>query len=167
VNLDDPDPPVHRISRAEERERLVAEALAHAELQEAQYRLAPPEAPRDAWMLPVALMFLGMAGILSLTQPRWLTGDPLPSVTVDERERGLLAVLYLEAQQIEVFRLREGRLPASLDELPVQFPGIRFVRSNNRVYQLVAHRPEGGTLVYDSSHPATGVGAAPWTVDVP
>ena len=35
----------------------------------------------------------------------------------------------------------------------VRIPGIRFVRSNNRVYQLVAARPNGRALVYDSARP--------------
>ena len=65
----------------------------------------------------------------------------------------MVAALQLQARQIEVFRARHGRLPRTLDEVPVRIPGIRFVRSNGRVYQLVAARPNGRALVYDSARP--------------
>lgn len=67
--------------------------------------------------------------------------------------RGLRTVLYLQAQQIEAYRLREGHLPDSLGEVPARFAGIRYVRSNSRVYQLVGHGPDGSPVVYDSTRP--------------
>ena len=160
----EPDTPVHRISRVEDRQRLLAEALAHAEAQEAQYRiLASDEPVRGRWKAPLALLVLGLAAWVALAPPGWIAGPDAPRPTEGDRERGLRAAIWMQAHQVEVFRLREGRLPEHLSELPVQMPGLILVRSNNRVFQIRGRRPQGGLLVFDSAQPAPGFEtAAPW-----
>ena len=94
-----------------------------------------------------------LAAYVGVAPPPWVAGEPPLQVPPAALERGVVAALYLQAQQIEVFRIRNGRLPRSLAELPVRVPGVLFVRSNNRLYQLVAARPDGRALVYDSANP--------------
>lgn len=173
MSLDDPDPPVHRISRPEDRERILAEALAHAEAQEEQYRVATSDqSSRGRWKVPTALALFVAAGILVLFPVRW-SGSASPSQpSALDLDRGLRTALYLQAQQIEAYRLREGSLPHSLDDVGARFDGIRFVRSNTRVYQLVGRRADGSPLVYDSARPDSTfeAAAAPFTssgTDVP
>ncbi len=159
---DEQEPPTHRMSRVEDRERILAEALAHAEEQEAQYRLAAvttETVQRARWKTPLALVVLMLAGWLAVAPPGWVRGAPPPTLQVGDLERGVRAALYIQAQQIEVYRAREGRLPRELSEVPGALPGIRFVRSNNRVYQLVGRRPSGGNLIYDSARPSAGIEA--------
>lgn len=161
VSDEAPDLPVYRISKVEDRERLLAEAMAHAEAQEAQYQVLPAGEPlRGRWKAPAAWAVFGLAAVVALFPPGWLVGRPSPTPTDGDWDRGVRAAVYLQAQQVEAFRLREGRLPDSLDELPAQMRGVTFVKSNNRVYQLRARRPDGSLVVYDSAIPAASFQAA-------
>lgn len=154
MSSDDRDPPAYRVSRPEDRARVLAEAMAHAEAQEAQFKAVPATPGRGPrWKGPTAMVLFGVAAALAVFPPGWL-GPPRPREPTDaERVRGLRTELYLQAQQIEAFRMREGRLPDSLDEVPARFGDVRFVRSNSRVYQLVGHGPDGSRLIYDSARP--------------
>jgi hypothetical protein len=164
VSNAEPDTPVHRVSRVEDRERLLAEALAHAEAQEAQYKVLPADEPvHGKWKTPLAVALLALAAWVALSPPHWIAGIDAPRPNPMETERGLRAAIWLQAHQVEVFRLREGRLPEHLSELPAQMPGLTLVRSNNRVYQIRGRRPDGGLLLFDSAQPAPAFeAAAPW-----
>ncbi len=132
----------------------MAEAIAHAEMREAHYRQPSAESRRTGqWKGPLALVVLMLAAYIGFAPPPWLAREPLPQVSSAERGRGVVAALQMQARQIEVFQARHGRLPRSLDEVPVRIPDVLFVRSNSRVYQLVAARPNGRALVYDSAKP--------------
>ena len=164
VSNPEPDTPVHRISRVEDRERLLAEALAHAEAQEAQYKVLPADEPlRGRWKTPLALFILVLAAWVALAPPRWIAGAPAPGPTAGDLDRGLRAAIWTQARQVEVFRLREGRLPEHLSELPAQMPGLILVRSNNRVYQIRGRSQDGELVVFDSAQPSPAFqAAAPW-----
>jgi hypothetical protein len=167
VSPDDQEPFPPGISDAEDRERVLADALAHVEAQEAQYRLAVFPGPRQPlWKGALAVALFGLAGSLMACPPAALGGRSGPGVSAAERERGVRAALVIQAEQVEVFRLKHGRLPDSLSEVAVRLPGIAFVRSNSRVYQLVATRADGSALLYDSGAPATDFAtlAAQWGV---
>ena len=68
--------------------------------------------------------------------------------------QGYLWLEGLFADQVEAFRARSQRLPNSLDEVTFRLPGVRFVRSSNRLYQLIAYTRAGDAVLYDSSSPA-------------
>ena len=140
-------------SSPEERDRLVAEALAHAEARDALYR-PPSEIPSRSWKGLLATVLLVLSTVLLLAPPVWLQGEAPPTVSSEDRTRGARLSLELQAHEIEAFRLRHQRLPERLEEVPTVLPGIRFVRSNVRVYQLVAYDADGRPLVYDSTRPA-------------
>jgi hypothetical protein len=148
----------------EDRQRLLAEALAHAEAQEAQYKVLPADEPvGGGWKVPTAALVLVLAAWVALAPPRWLSGTDAPLPTAGETDRGLRAAIWMQAHEVEVFRLREGRLPAHLSELPAQMPGLTLVRSNNRVYQIRGRLSNGELLVFDSAQPSPAFeAAAPW-----
>lgn len=159
IDLDDPEDPDRsqaRVSDAAERQRLLAATLAHAVARDAEYREAPVAPGRQAawWKWGSALGLLAAAGLALVAPPARLAGPPLPAVSEAEVEQGLERALFLQSGEIEAFRIREGRLPRTLDELDGTLPGIRYVRSNNRVYQLVVARPDGSALVWDSADPS-------------
>lgn len=157
---DQPQPDAPRRSPEEARDRLVAEAVAHSAALEAQYREPmAPEGPPSVWKVLVALLIAATAAYVAARPPALLTPGTPPVLRAGELERGARAALYLQAQQIEAFRLREGRLPRSLDEVGARVPDVAFVRSNNRVYQLVTSRPDGSNLVYDSARPSPAFAA--------
>jgi len=141
-------------SSPEERDRLIAEALTHAEARDLGYR-PPSVAPTTVrWKGAVGAAGLLLGVALLVAPPAWLRGDPAPSVPREARELGARAMLYLQAQEIEAYRQRNQGLPDRLGDLESELPGLRFVRSNDRVYQLVAYGPDGRAMVYDSTHPA-------------
>lgn len=151
-------------SDPEDRERLVRQASALAEVRDAQYRLpSEAEARERPWLLGLAAV-LACAGLLFLARPPAFVRPPAPAVpSAMELDRGVRAALRVQAAQVEAFRVLEGRLPESLDQVAHRFPGIRYVRSNARVYQLVAATPSGDPVVYDSARPHPAFDdAAPW-----
>jgi hypothetical protein len=161
VNADKQDPPLHQISRPEDRQRLLAEAMEHADAQEAQYRLGPPDEPTHGlWKAPVALAIFTLAALVGIFPWSWLGGPPPLRIEDSDLDHGLRAVMYIQAQQVNVFRMRTGRIPDALDDLPVRFPGLRLVKSNNRVFQILAYQPGGEVLVFDSGHPSPAFAAA-------
>lgn len=155
MSAEESDREVLAVSKVEERQRLLAETMAHAEAQEAQYKVIPADEPlRGRWKAPAGWALLAAAATVALFPPAWIAGRPAPVPTPGELDRGLRAAVYLQAQQVEAFRLREGRLPEVLEELPAHVPGVSFVKSNSRVYQIRARGPDGDLVVYDSGHPS-------------
>jgi hypothetical protein len=94
-----------------------------------------------------------LAGYLAQLPPSWLAGPGLPRVADTNRGAGAVAALTLQAEQIRVYQLRNGSLPATLEVMPAYHSGLRYVRSNNRVFQLLAPRPGGGVILYDAARP--------------
>lgn len=166
----DHDPSVPFVSREEERQRLLAEAVAHASAQDEAFRQRGEAVEATAaWKVPVALALFLLAAVVALFPPSWLVPQARPQLRPADQAYGARAALYLEAQQIEAFHLVRGRLPESLDEIGDRIPGVTFIRSNSRVYQLVMRRPDGSSLVYDSARPAPGFAAAAagWSREAP
>ncbi len=142
------------VSSPEDRARLLADAVVQSETQEAKYRLRlPPDDPPGRWKSMFAMVTFMLAGVVAVAPPTWLQPEPPATVTEGQRVRGVRAALFLQAQQVEAYRVQNQRLPRSLFQLPTRVPGIRFVRSNNQVYQLVAFTPDGRRMVYDSTRP--------------
>lgn len=150
-----PDDPEELLSAADQRADLLAATVAHAVDRDSRYRGAPspPRAPTPWWTWGASLTLLLLAGLAALAPPRWVAGPPLPSVSPQELERGVHATLVLQAAAVEAYRAREGTLPPTLDESGVTFPEIRYVRSNSRVFQLVATGPDGRPVVWDPADP--------------
>lgn len=138
---------------AEERDRLLAAALAHVEMQDAIYRVPLESGTTRRWKAVIASVLFVMALFLVGLPPSFLVPEPPAQMTAGERLRGVRVALLLQAQQIEAHRVRHDRLPRSLAEVPVALPGIRYVRSNERLFQLIGYTPDGEAVVYDSASP--------------
>lgn len=80
--------------------------------------------------------------------PSWLAPSPPPPVPPERVDAGLRMAVYLQAEQIRVFRDDRGRLPDALDETGEALPGIRYDRIDARTYRL---RGIAGTLAYEST----------------
>jgi hypothetical protein len=159
VEVEDLDADLGPTSTPEARARILAAALAHAEMQEARYRVPTLSRRTGHIKATLAFAFLATAGFVALVPPPLVVPTPLPTLSVADRDRGSRLSLLLQAQQIEAFRAVELRLPTSLDEAGASVPGIRYVRSSNRLYQLVAYTEDGRAIVYDSSAPGPEFGA--------
>lgn len=142
------------LSKPEERDRLIAQALAHAEAQDARYRQPMPGAGQAGrWKSLFAMVVFLISGYVAVAPPSWTLGDQAPRVTEGDQVRGVRFTLLLQAEEIETFRALNQRLPESLNELSVQLPGIRFVRSGPRAYQLFGFSSGGERIVYDPASP--------------
>ena len=141
-------------STPEARARILAAALAHAERQEARYRIPTTTRTLARFKAVVALSIFAAAAVVAIAPPTMLVPPTPPGLADEERVRGLRLALLLQAEQVEAFRVREQRLPLSLDEVSGRVPGVRYVRSSNRLYQLVGYTPDGRAVVYDSAAPA-------------
>jgi hypothetical protein len=146
-------------SSPEVRDRLLAETLAHAEHHDARYRVPFSQAPTAGrWKALLALVVVLVAGAVATVPPRWARPDPPAQLGPAERASNLRLALLLQAQQVEAFRVRVQRLPASLDEVTQTLPGVRYVRSGSRAYQLIAYEANGNAIVYDSTSPTPPFG---------
>jgi hypothetical protein len=143
------------VSSPDVRDRLLAAALAHAEHQDARYRV-PFSAAASAglWKALAGSVILLLAGAAAVVPPGWATPEPPALLGRAEQARNARAALLLQAQQIEAFRVRAQRLPDTLGEVTGTLPGVRYVRSGTRAYQLVAYEANGNAIVYDSTNPA-------------
>jgi hypothetical protein len=146
-----PEPPS---STTEDRDRLLAEVVAHAEVRDGVYRV-PSGDPfsKGRWKIPLALALFALAAVLAVVPPAWMVGPPPPPIEAEDHEYGLRATLYLQAQTIERYRQQEGRLPTSAELMGAGTVGGRFIRSDSRTYQLLAFLPDGSALTYDSARP--------------
>ncbi len=143
------------ISSPDVRDRLLAQALAHAEKQDVRYRV-PYSSPRRAgrWKGALASVLFLAASITALAPPAWVRPEPPARIGEARQVLDIRHALLLQAQQVDAYRVRLQRLPDTLDELPVSLADIRYVRSGNRAFQLIAYAPDGEAIVYDSSNPA-------------
>jgi hypothetical protein len=136
-----------------ERDRLLVAALAHAEMQDAKYRVPTESSSIRRWKGGIAGALLLLAGVTAASPPSFVAPPAAGRPTVADAEQGVRLALMLQVEQVEAFRVVEGRLPGTLDELPQSVAGVRFVRSTDRMYQLVARAPDGRSIVYDSAAP--------------
>lgn len=141
------------VTSPDERDRLLAAALAHVEMQEAIYRVPTESTTPRHWKGLIAAGLFILAAVLAVLPPDpFVPAGPAPLSDAD-RLRGIRTALLVQAEQIEAFRVRESRLPTSLGEVDTALPDIRFVRSGTRLYQLVAYTPAGDAVIYDSAAP--------------
>jgi hypothetical protein len=139
----------------EQRDRLLAAALAHVDMQDAVYRVRSTSGlSRSRLKATSTYVILVIALIVAIIPPGFIVPSRPTQVTNADREYGLRVAMVLEAQQIEAFRVETQRLPNSLDEVTTGLPGIRFVKSSARLYQLIAYLPSGEAIVYDSAAPS-------------
>ena len=73
VKIEGLDPPAERVSSPEDRNRLLAEAIAHAETKEANYRQPSKQGRRTGqWKGPLSLVVLGLSAYIGFASPPWL-----------------------------------------------------------------------------------------------
>lgn len=141
-------------STPEDRARLLAEALAHAEMQDARYRVRTEDRTTGRIKGTIALGLFALAGFLVVAPPGPVVPDPPTTVQRAELREGVVTALLLQAEQIDAFLAVQDRLPRALEELDTPLPGIRYVRSSGRLYQLVGYMPTGEPVVFDSAAPS-------------
>jgi competence protein ComGC len=138
-------------ARGQETADAVAAVIKHAHDRDeaARKRERPRGQPR--WMLPLGINLAVFAVYLLIAPPAWVTVNPIEGPDPAAQEQSLRVAMFLQAQQIEAYRLEHGALPASLAELerdPVS-DEVEYVPRGSS-YQLVGAVGESA-LVYDST----------------
>ena len=141
-------------ARGQETADAVAAVLKHAAEREehARARSTPRKQPR--WMLPLGIQLAVLAVYLLISPPGWVTVHPIQAPDPAVQEQGLKMAMYIQSQQIEAFRIRNGRLPSSLEEIGgTPPPGVEYELRGTDEYRLIGVNGPA-SLVYDSTESA-------------
>ena len=139
---------------------VVAEVLQHAaEREEAAKQKVGPKSP-PKWMLPLTVNLGVLALYFLIAQPEFLVvtaaDDPRTAVEVDQGARR--SVHQYGIVQIDAFLAANGRLPASLDEVPLAAQlnnaaaglSATYTPRPDSTYFLSVTTENGVTLEFDS-----------------
>jgi len=142
-------------SSEEERSRALEEVLRHEERRSQARREVHQRMQRDQrrGLGPrhgVFLLTLAATLYVWLAAPAWARVDRPPPPTPEHREASLRVAIFLQAQRIEAFRDRTGRLPEELEETGPPMPGISYSRTPRGTYHLEG-RNDTLALFYSSS----------------
>jgi hypothetical protein len=159
-DLDDDVLDLGEVSDPDERDRLLASTMAHADMQEARYRVTTDTGSAGRGKGTIASLIFVFAMVALARPPGLLVPDPPATLSAEDALYGVHVTLLLQAQQIEAYRTRQDGLPASLADIEGQLPGVRYIRSSSRLYQLVAYSADGEAIVYDSADPDPEFAAA-------
>lgn len=141
-------------ARGQEAADAVAAVLKHAAEHEERARKKPPPKKQSKWMLPLGIQLAVIAIYLLISPPGWITVHPIKGPDPAMQEQGLRMAIYIQSQQIEAYRIKNGRLPTSLAELggSVQ-PGVEYQLQGTGQYQLVGTNGKAA-LIYSSTESA-------------
>ena len=139
-------------ARGEEAADAVAAVLQHAkDRDEASKRKSTPR-KQPKWMLPLGINLAVFAVYLLIAPPAWVTMNPVATPDLQSQEQSLRVAMYLQAQQVEAYRLQNDGLPQNLEELARDpMAGLEYVRDGS-TFQLIGTVGDQA-LVYDSADP--------------
>lgn len=99
-------------------------------LNEKQKQLSPVKKVLLAILIPT--FFASAAAGTTLLGPK-----PLPAPTAAQAEANLRAAMFLQAQRVEAYIRKEGRLPDNLLAAGSATPGIQYERIDSTTYELI------------------------------
>lgn len=156
-DLQGPESPGPKLSSEVERATAVASVLRHQKERERirESVKLPGTKPLFPQLVGLALS-TAVAVYLWFGSPGWLSRQPvLPPL--EEEEASVAAAIYLQAQQIEAYRARNGRLPAFQEEAGLPVPGVRYARIDSRSYWIEG-RDRRVVMTYRSGEPLDSLG---------
>ncbi|MFQ5538484.1 MAG: hypothetical protein ACE5GJ_13655 [Gemmatimonadota bacterium] len=152
MTSDDQIRPYHAKGAGEETADVVAAVLQHAAEREKSAHAKPPPKKQPKWMLPLGINLSVLALYLLIAPPSFVTMNPIEGPDQASQEESMRVAMWLQAQQIEKYRIDHGRLPETVAELGRTLPqGMEYHRTGDS-FQLIG--VVGDTpVVYDSSQP--------------
>jgi len=136
-------------ARGQEAADAVAAVLKHAAERDqiAQKKTTPRKQPK--WMLPLGVNLAVLAVYLLIAPPSWVTVNPVEPPDLARQSDDLKAAMWFQAQQIEAYKIQNGRLPATLAESGRVLPGVEYVRDGDR-FRLIGTVGDA-PVIYDSA----------------
>jgi hypothetical protein len=140
-------------ARGQEAAEAVAAVLKHAAEKDQSAQTKPRPKAQPKWLLPVGLQLAVLAVYLLIAPPSWVVVNPIEGPDPIAQETNLRRAMYLYSQQIEQYKIDNGRLPVDLAELGrTAPPGVEYVRQGADAYQLIAFVGEV-PVMWDSTGP--------------
>jgi hypothetical protein len=139
-------------ARGQEAADAVAAVLKHAAEKDQLAHRKPPPKKQPKWMLPLGVNLGVLAVYLLIAPPSWVTVNPVEGPDLARQTVDLKAAMWFQAQQIESYKVQNGRLPATLAESGRTTPGVEYVRDGDR-FRLIGIIGEA-PVVYDSTAPS-------------
>ncbi len=136
-------------ARGQEAADAVAAVLKHAAEREQLAHKKPPSKKQPKWMLPLAVNLGVLAVYLLIAPPSWVTVNPVQGPDLARQSDDLKAAMWFQAQQIEAYKVQNGRLPVTLAESGRVTPGLEYVRDGDR-FRLIAIVGEA-PVIWDSA----------------
>lgn len=136
-------------ARGQEAAEAVAAVLKHAAEKDkaAQARPAPRKQPR--WMLPLGINLAVLAVYFLVFSPSWLVINPIEGPDLVAQTVDLKKALWFQAQRVEAYKIKFGRLPEQLADAGSPTPGVQYVRQGDG-YRLVGMIGEA-PVIWDSA----------------
>ncbi|MFC1791643.1 hypothetical protein ACFL0I_04160 [Gemmatimonadota bacterium] len=142
-----------QLSSEDERAAVIASVLRdQAEREEARESTPLPGPKPLLPQLSALAVSTAFAVYVWFGSPGWLEPDPIPLTPVAVEESTVRAVIFLQAQKIEDYRERYGRLPAFLEEAGPGIHGVRYRRLDGQTYRIHGQGDRVG-LSYTSGEP--------------
>jgi hypothetical protein len=145
-------------AHGQEAAEAVAAVLKHAAEKDkaAHAKAAPRKQPK--WMLPLGINLAVLAVYLLIAPPAWVVVNPIEGPDLAAQTTDMKKAIYFQAQRVEAYKVKYGRLPDQLTDAGSPTPGVEYIRQGDgyRLIGTVGAEP----VVYDSSGPNTEIVAA-------
>jgi hypothetical protein len=143
-------------ARGQEAADAVAAVMKHAATQDeiAHRRITPKKQPK--WMLPFGVNLAVLAVYLLIAPPGWITVNPIEGPDLARQGDDMRAAMWLQAQQVEAYRIQNGRLPTTLAESGRVTAGVEYIRDGDHFRLIAAIDTIGDDpVIWDSNAPNT------------
>lgn len=132
------EPDDSRSEDGSEHAKVLAEVLDDQKRRkEARDKREPRSSGESSFYVQVALLVSATFFFyLLFFSPTWIAPAPAAEITVEREEDNLRFYLFMLARQVDAFRSEQGRLPATVEEIPGVKPGTEYVRLSPRDYRI-------------------------------
>jgi hypothetical protein len=116
----------------------LAAVLTHAaeRAEAAEHKQGPKK--QSKWMLPLGVNLGVFAVYLLIASPDWVVMNKIDSASIAEQAEDMRLAIFMQASRVDVYRLQNGQLPASLADADLPCPSYCLL---GRQHSHDRHRP--------------------------
>lgn len=142
----------------------VAAVLKHAAEKDKAAHAKPAPRKQPKWMLPLGINLAVLAVYLLIAPPAWVVVNPIEGPDLAAQTVDLKKALWFQAQRVDAYKIKHGRLPDQLADAGSPTPGVEYVREGNgyRLIGMVGEAP----VIWDSTGSNAEIVAAVASVSI-